>query len=82
MKNEPSHWDLLNNKSKRLVLLWLYILKTEPIEEITHSFLEPLWINEDKNIRPHLVPLAYFKMNPVSLRREIDKIGGFPSWTE
>jgi len=33
-----SYWEALNASSKRNILLWLYILRTEPIEQIVGSF--------------------------------------------
>lgn len=81
MTTSENYWENLAWQSKRLVLLWLFILKTEPIEEITGSFLEPKWIDMDPKIVPHLVPEYVYLMNPEQLKRELDKVGGHPSWT-
>ena len=82
MTPSETYWSQLNWKSKRLVLLWLYILKTEPINEITGSFLEPKWIDMDANIKTHLIPDYVFMMNAAQLGREIDKTGEFPKWIQ
>jgi len=76
------YWKKLEDKSKRLALLWLYILKTEPIEEIKNSFLESKFIDSDKEIKPHLIPRVYYMMSANQLLREIDKTGGHPSWIQ
>jgi hypothetical protein len=81
MTNSEAYWESLHWQSKRLILLWLFILKTEPLEEINSAFLEPLWVDNDPKIVPHLVPQYVYHMNPQHIKRELDTAGGHPSWT-
>lgn len=80
MSENNIYWKNLNPKSKRLVLLWIFILKTEPIEEISSSFLESDWIDQDNNIKAYRLPEHLFMMNTNQLLRELDQAGGHPSW--
>jgi len=74
------NWERLNSSRKRLVLLWLYILRTEPIEEIARSFLEPKFIDIDQDIDPNDIPAHIFMMKPNQLLSELNKVGGPPAW--
>ena len=74
-------WENLAWQKKRLVLLWLYILRTEPIEEIVGSFLEPKWIDMDQDIDPSSIPQHIFMMKPSQILSELNEVGGVPSWT-
>lgn len=59
-----NYWDTLKKPSKRNILLWLYILRTEPVQEITGSFLEPKWIDTDQTIKAHMIPDYVYMMSP------------------
>jgi len=76
-----NYWESLTWQSRRNILLWLYVLKTEPIEEITGSFLEPKWIDVDPSITAHRIPDYIFMMTPKLLIAELNENGGPPSWT-
>jgi hypothetical protein len=76
------YWDSLSTPRKRLALLWLYIIKTQSLDRIKSDFAEPLWIDQDQVIKPHLIPRVFYMMNPNQLLREIDKTGGHPSWIQ
>lgn len=75
-----NYWDSLDSKKKRLVLLWLYILKTQPIEEISGSFLEPKWIDLDHEINAHSIPDYIYMMKPKQILTELNEVGGYPQW--
>ena len=77
-----NYWEELNPKSKRNLLLWLYILRTEPIEEITGSFLEPKWIDVDQEIVAHKIPDHVYMMNQKQILSALNEVGGPPSWTQ
>lgn len=82
MSTPEKYWSEMNPKRKRLVLLWIYILKTEPFKAITEDFLEPRFIDADPCIRTHQIPDYIFMMNPAQLTRELDKTGEFPKWIQ
>lgn len=74
------NWEKLRWQKKRLVLLWLYILRTEPISEIRTAFAEPAWIDADPDIDVRQIPQHIFMMKPAQLVTELNQVGGPPSW--
>ena len=76
-----NYWDNLSRQSKRNILLWLYVLRMEPIEQIVGSFLEPKWIDIDLSIKAHLIPDYIYMMSEKNLLAELNQVGGPPSWT-
>jgi hypothetical protein len=77
-----SYWEALNASSKRNILLWLYILRTEPIEQIVGSFLEPKWIDADQEIVAHRIPDYVLMLSPKQILSALNEVGGPPSWTQ
>jgi hypothetical protein len=78
-KEKQFYWNNLSIGSKRIALLWLYILRSNA-KEARSSYLEAVLIDRDITLLPHKIPKHVYMMNQAQLLREIDKNGGPPKW--
>jgi hypothetical protein len=75
-----SFWERLPEQKKRIILLWIFILKSERIDAIANSFIEAVRIDRDYMIDPLKIPDYIYMMNQKQIVSELNKVGGPPSW--
>lgn len=78
MKREL-YWKSLPTKEKKLVLMWLYVLRTQRYEEMLHSFATPRWLDAT-TVNVDMLPEFLFSIKERSIELEMSKLGVELKW--